>query len=1207
MKYLYYLLIFFSVIFIKAVQSQTYDWSAVVNPNSQDMLGALAADVTEDKWGNIINIGWFQYDADFDPDTGIYQLPLNFNGWSPSDYDIYIQKLDSAGNLLWAKSFGTQSNNDFAWDLEVDTFGNIYMTGVAGYGLFDIDPDSTTLYIPGKSPFVLKLNPEGEYLWHKALGVNYTWSSVSDFYLELDYQLNIYLSGTFNSTVDFDPDSTAVHALTAVDDTDIFLCKLDSLGEFEWVKNMGGTACTGLDLGINNELIIAGTFNDTTDVDPGPDTSYISSLNYSGGCFITLLDSSGDFQWTRHSINSESFSYAGFQGERNSISSDADGNIYSAINFSSLPPFYSLDSIFYDQFDLTKFYIANNVSSVIQKYNHSGNLLWSRLMQSTGTNYFHRLNLEGIETDYYGNVYLVGDGVGTVWFGADSLEVIFANNSSNYRKGFMVKLDTDGEFQWGFELEPTNLIGLLLSSMYGIHITEKGKILSSGVITYDIDMDPGAGVDVHDGKGAFTLVLNGCQAITDTSYTEMTICHGDSLYFQNGYQDSSGLYIDTLIKPYYECFDTTIQYTTLIVLDSVQQFWNDTILCYGDSIWLAGTNQGNAGWYADTLWNTYGCDSIIYHTNLTILEQYTLQETDTITCYGDSILLGQSYQSTTGQYYTDTTYSTNGCDSIIYSTQLTVIPAAQINTTYTSLCYGDSLLIHGNWESTAGLYHLDTVYNQNQCDSIVYDLVLNFSGPLQNANLDTVICFGEILQIGTQSFDSTGFYLFDTLLTQLGCDSLLLSLNLTVEDEVYTIQRDTTICEGDPIFLGGGWQNEEYIYVDTLYSIMGCDSAILYTDLTIQPGFTIDFGADLDLCAGEEYILDPSIPNASYVWQDGSTDSIFTILETGTYWVEMTIGACVEKDTIAAYFYSPPSFSFPDDTLLCEGDILDLSALTLHAVYQWQDGSDEYHYEVSEPGLYWVELNIPGCGNYRDSITVSYWERPQPSLGGDTVLCEGETLVLDVSDISGIYEWQDGSTGSNYTVTEAGTYGVSIENEHCTGEDFIHIIYTTIPEFDLGEDTLICEGASLDFHFEDSLISFLWQDGSTYGEYQMISSGTYWLEQSNICGTYRDSIVVSVDPCHPNIEMPNVFSPNGDGINDTYHPVHLENVTVFSFVIYDRWGMQVYQSQDGLINWDGAYEGTSNTKAGAYFWMMKYSKNDGGKVKDQKGTIQLVK
>ncbi len=1207
MKYLVFLLFLWSIFFTKNLSAQTYDWSAIVNAGNLSYAGALARDVVSDKWGNVITVGTFKDTLDFDPDTSVYQLPLNYYGTGAAPM-IYIQKLDSVGNFLWAKTLGTglaNYNNYYCWDLEVDIAGNIYFVGRIGYGWWEDVPDSTPVYIAPDVTFVLKLNKDGEYLWHKTFhpygGTVYFIS------LELDEDQNMFMTGNFQGMLDFNP-SPGLYQMNAGSVADVFICKWDSLGDFEWAKQVESEFSLGLDLTPEGDVIFSGEFRDSLDADPGSSEHFIYNLDYEIGSFISKLDSDGNFQWVRHVNNTNRNFIYGYIARDNTISIDSLGNIYSSIGFGTDVGVWS-DTVYYDPFNLNLFYHSNYYSWVILKYDESGNLIWSRLFSNLNSSSgIPLVDITGIETDKYGNVYVCGHARGDVYFGDDSLIVVEETYQTNYsRRAIFAKLVPDGDLAWAVGIEQDTSTYNGDSYILGLHITDNGKLIAAGSFHYEVDLDPGPDSVITSGKGALTYVLDVCNLTALTENIDTVICNGDSIWLEGAYQNLTGEYLDTVISPFYECFDTTVYVTTLTVLDTAPIIQIDTFICYGDSIVLENEMQSSTGFYWDTIFNNLGCDSIIYHTHLTILDPYQLVQTDSTICFGDTLLIGQQYQNQSGVYYSDTLHTTNGCDSIIYSTNLTVIPTPLINTTYTSLCYGDSLLINGSWEYLAGLYHLDTIFNQNECDSIVYDLVLNFSGPLQYSTLDTVICYGEIVQIGTQSFDSSGYYLLDTLLTQLGCDSLLLSLNLTIEDAVYSIDRDTTICEGDDIFLGGGWQNEEYIYVDTIYSITGCDSAIVYTDLSIQEGFILDFGLDLDLCNGEEYELNPSLPNATYLWQDGSTDSIFSITETGYYWVEMTIGACIERDTVYAYFYAPPTFSFSDDTLLCEGEILELSALTLHAVYEWQDGSDEYYYEVNSPGLYWVEVHLPGCGSYRDSIEVAYWETPKPSLGGDTTLCEGDILILDVSSESGSILWQDGSTDPVFTVTETGNYSVTVSNEYCEGTDIIHVNYLTSPIFNLGSDTVLCNGASLNLNFTDSTVDYLWQDGNSTGWYSIQSPGLYWLEQSNICGVFRDSIQVIYDPCHPNISMPNVFSPNDDGINDVFHPVHLQNVQVFSFTVYDRWGIQVHQQKDGEIKWDGQYQKSNSIKQGTYFWVMKYSGIEDGELLTKKGTIQLMK
>ncbi len=129
-------------------------------------------------------------------------------------------------------------------------------------------------------------------------------------------------------------------------------------------------------------------------------------------------------------------------------------------------------------------------------------------------------------------------------------------------------------------------------------------------------------------------------------------------------------------------------------------------------------------------------------------------------------------------------------------------------------------------------------------------------------------------------------------------------------------------------------------------------------------------------------------------------------------------------------------------------------------------------------------------------------------LGNDTTLCTGQTLTLDVGIPGGSYVWQDDSTEPTFTITEAGTYYVTVGSSCTSGVDTIVVDYNESIPFDLGEDTFLCEGENLILDASTPNSTYLWQDGSTGPTFTVAMPGTYWVEVSDPFCTFSDTIEV---------------------------------------------------------------------------------------------------
>ena len=243
--------------------------------------------------------------------------------------------------------------------------------------------------------------------------------------------------------------------------------------------------------------------------------------------------------------------------------------------------------------------------------------------------------------------------------------------------------------------------------------------------------------------------------------------------------------------------------------------------------------------------------------------------------------------------------------------------------------------------------------------------------------------------------------------------------------------KDTTHQVGTHIY------NVSGTYLDSLKTkLTNCDS-IITTHLTLIAYPTLNLGKDTSLCDGQTMTLKVSIPNATYLWHDLSTDSTFFINQAGTYWVRATINAtCFTSDTIHITYKHNPVVNLGKDTALCYGQTYKINAAQTNASYHWQDGSNKSYYIVSPPyatKLYWVMVTINHCTTI-DSIIVIDNPVPQVDFGTSTSLCPGQIIVLDATNVNCVYIWNDSTKTPTYTATSEGTYWVVVKDTttNCT-------------------------------------------------------------------------------------------------------------------------------------------------------------------------------
>lgn len=254
------------------------------SPNSE-AVNSIITDIG----GNIYCTGYFQTTADFDPGAGTYTLTSN------GQRDIFVLKLNSAGNFVWAKRVGGLYD-DTGLSIQLDVYGNLWSTGYFS-DVVDFDPGVSTYNLTNMNndaPYLLELDATGNFLLAKAL--NTATGYGNGYSLTTDSYGNIYSVGFFAGSMDFDPNG-GIYNLNSAGNNDGYVSKLDAFGNFVWAKTIGGTLIDftrGISIDQNNNLYMIGHFQGTVDCDPSSAT-YTLASNGGDDVYVTKFDENGNF------------------------------------------------------------------------------------------------------------------------------------------------------------------------------------------------------------------------------------------------------------------------------------------------------------------------------------------------------------------------------------------------------------------------------------------------------------------------------------------------------------------------------------------------------------------------------------------------------------------------------------------------------------------------------------------------------------------------------------------------------------------------------------------------------------------------------------------------------------------------------------------------------------------------------------------------
>ncbi len=706
----------------------------------------------------------------------------------------FIANIAYSQALDWAKKMGG-TNSDVGNSIITDSFGNVYTTGYFE-GTVDFDPGVNTFNLTaggGGDIFISKLDASGNLVWAKRIGGTNSNTDVGNA-IKLDVAGNIYITGWFWNTVDFDP-SFNTYNLSSAGGSDVFIAKFNGAGNLIWAKSMGGTSSevvNAITLDTLGNVYTTGSFNVIADFDPGINTYNLNSVG-STDIFISKLDNTGNFVWAKK--------MGGTSNEvGNAIKHDAAGNIYITGYFTGAVDF----DPGVNTFNLIS---AGGSDVFMTKFNGAGNLIWAKGVGGGFTDIGNSLAL-----DSQGNVYTTGVFEGTADF--DPNNGVYTRTSQGMKDIFMSKLDNSGNFIWAKTMGGTaDDIGISLA------LDPQGNICTTGYFQDSVDFDPGIGTYPIISAGVYDIFISKLSASGNFIWTgamggigqdqgnSLSVDVIGNIFTTGSYEDTVDFDPDNGIFTLNSAGNNDIFVHKMICKTSY-----DTLTISACDFYTAnGQTYTMSGNYTQTLITAFGCDSILI-LNLSI--NHSNYDTLIQTTCDSATINGQSF--TSSGTYTQTLINALGCDSTL-TLNLTINHSTD-STLNQIAC--DTFAFNGQTYSTSGNYpHYFT--NSHNCDSIVY---LNLT--ISNIGTDTLIetaC--QYYTLNAQTYTSSGIY------TQAiaGCDSAI-TLMLTINTPT-TGTTTQTACNS--YTLNGQTYYSSGVYQQALTNAQGCDS-LLTLNLTIN-------------------------------------------------------------------------------------------------------------------------------------------------------------------------------------------------------------------------------------------------------------------------------------------------------------------------------------------------------------------------------------
>lgn len=403
----------------------------------------------------------------------------------------------------------------------------------------------------------------------------------------------------------------------------------------------------------------------------------------------------------------------------------------------------------------------------------------------------------------------------------------------------------------------------------------------------------------------------------------------------------------------------------------------------------------------------------------------------------------------------------------------------------------------------------------------------------------------------------------------------------------------------------------------------GCNNGVFKFDFEIKPvaDFTVDV---LSGCAPLTVsFTNSSLNNTNYLWDFGNGDTtsiqpspVRTYTDTGTFYVYLAIedSICALVDTALQIItvYPELQLSTSNDTIICDTSTFDIwaSAFGHDGNYIWSSDNQfsdtlnpiltdsALNVTVLQPGYYYVQVSNPYC-DLMDSVFIDFTANAL-NLPLNIAICDGQNGTIAATGGNPLdpiisYDWEadsiivSGDGTNSIDINPSTSQYVYLTAISAAGCIIFDSVYVTVDNFGTGINAYadmdsIAFGGSTGIHVTPSGFNYSWSSPGDFLDPNSANTivtpsnfglNTYYVTVTNGACTRIDTVLIYTFELicdEPDIFVPNAFTPNNDGNNDVLS-VRANNLTEVYFTVYDRWGEQVFETNDINLGWDGIFKG----------------------------------
>ncbi len=1025
--------------------------------------------------------------------------------------------------------------------------------------------------------FSLNLNSQMNFSWANDMSGS---SDSQTWDVKMDGGCNVYQIGEFSGSIAVD--NSGNYNFVSSGSSDIFFVKYSVQGNVIFARQFGTSGMDrGYALSIDSQdnVYIVGKFSGTINFDPlnSPQGQVTSSGNLDG--IIVKYDSNGNFLWCRKIGGSSLDRVLHIQVDNNddivitgaistvcSFDNGVGGVVQKVSN--------GLMDVFYAK------YLSTGVLQFVHSFGAGGN--------DTGM---------GINVDNQNNIIITGYFSGTINCDpAGTAAGVFTQTSGT--DVFIAKYTPNGDYLWGKQIYGTYHnwgFDVAVDSNDKVYVSGRFESTSITLLPDNIFLGSGA-----SGNNGYMVVFDSNGTLTDRLIINGT--GGNGLRLMN-IDQSNRLFVAGFKTAAASVFHNS---------NSVSMTWPSF---GGNDILVLELDINNIGNVIET----------------TIIGGSGQDRGNSVHMKNGVIAIGGYFQSTVDFDPSSSTAS------------LTSVGSA--NTAFIAL-YNSISSPH------------DITINDTDCNNSNGTISIDF----ENGQGDTEIYLNGVLQITNPIANlQSGEYTL-SIVPESGCPfDTLVFINISNISDAPLVDTPVEYCVGDtPLSLdvtpndGGtiNWYGTDvtnipsqiaptpstdvpgstYYYVSQ--TIDGCESLIDSILVIVHPFPEIDAGMDLQVCVGDSVILSAINPSGAAIsWSNDVVDgeSFLPDGNSDYYIVSGELNGCISSDSLIIQILDLPEVSFSAN--ISEECDMFITSLTNTSPFvgvncSWvidgvvvDNNCSEYLHVFYENGQYvvsFISADSNGCENqYDTTFVLNFVEIPLPQIEPLIEYCVGDEpqpLAASPSD-EGVINWYGTSPTNtptqiapipNTDIGGSNYYYLSQTIDDC--ESYLDSILVAVsePPYFVLSDSSLCDGLYLTLsasEFQQNE-SYEWSTGQNGTSISVSQTGIYSVTVTNDCGVYTDSAYIDFVNC--NVTIPNIFTPNGDGINDFFQLPDFIGFHDFSIIIFNRWGNIICQFNDSDFQWDGKDQLGKEMLEGVYFYKVLATDLLGNKI-DVHGFVHLLR